>query len=278
MNDDFIDELERELRKATTSRGRLATARIPRPPAGTTAIGAAVLVVAVVVAFALTSSAVPTAQPLRTHPATTAPSRPPVPLTQPARGIETLLSGIPQSGTVLGDPAARVTITLFGDLECPICRAFSRSAGFRELIARNVRAGTVKVDYRSFCTATCNAFGSGLFDTQQVAAYAAGGQDRFWQYALIFYDEQGAEGRRYVTANFLRRLAEQTPGLKLTTWARDRRHPALLTRVHRDGSAATAAGVYGTPTVIVTGPGGSAQPRVSTPSYRLLERSIREVS
>jgi protein-disulfide isomerase len=278
MNDDFIDELERELRRATARRARLATARIPRAPAGTTAIGAAVLVVAIVVAFVLTTSAGPTAQPLSTHPAITTPSRPPVPLTQPARGIEALLSGIPQSGTVLGDPAARVTITLFGDLECPICRAFSRSAGFRELIARNVRAGTLKIDYRSFCTATCNDFGRGLFDTQQVAAYAAGVQDRFWQYALIFYDEQGAEGKRYVTAGYLHRLATQTPGLTLATWASDRRDPALLRRVRRDGSIATAAGVYGTPTVIVTGPGGRAQPRASTPSYRLLEQSIREVS
>src|SRR5271156_809723 len=34
--------------------------------------------------------------------------------------VTALLSGIPQRGTVLGDPRAPVTLTYFGDLECPI--------------------------------------------------------------------------------------------------------------------------------------------------------------
>src|SRR5437764_6257679 len=39
--------------------------------------------------------------------------------------VDSQLKGIPQNGTVLGDPKARVTIVEFGDLKCPICKAFS---------------------------------------------------------------------------------------------------------------------------------------------------------
>src|SRR5262245_35655687 len=39
--------------------------------------------------------------------------------------IEQQLKGIPQHGTVLGDPKAKVTVVEFGDLQCPVCQAFS---------------------------------------------------------------------------------------------------------------------------------------------------------
>ncbi|HUY59320.1 MAG TPA: thioredoxin domain-containing protein, partial [Solirubrobacteraceae bacterium] len=35
------------------------------------------------------------------------------------------LGGIPQSGTTLGKPSAKVTLTYWGDLQCPVCRDFT---------------------------------------------------------------------------------------------------------------------------------------------------------
>ena len=35
------------------------------------------------------------------------------------------------------------------------------------------------------------------------AAYAAGEQSGFWDYALPFYQHQGVEGRRYLTGSYL---------------------------------------------------------------------------
>src|SRR3954454_6746426 len=40
-----------------------------------------------------------------------------------AAQVDADLSGIPQSGQTLGDPSAAVTITEFGDPQCPVCRA-----------------------------------------------------------------------------------------------------------------------------------------------------------
>src|SRR6188472_685103 len=35
------------------------------------------------------------------------------------------LQGIPQDRTVLGNPGAKVTVIEYGDLQCPVCKAFS---------------------------------------------------------------------------------------------------------------------------------------------------------
>ncbi|HET8861981.1 MAG TPA: thioredoxin domain-containing protein, partial [Solirubrobacterales bacterium] len=35
------------------------------------------------------------------------------------------LSGLPQSGLILGEPRAKVTLAEFGDLQCPVCKGFS---------------------------------------------------------------------------------------------------------------------------------------------------------
>ena len=121
--------------------------------------------------------------------------------------VDTLLAGIPQTGTQLGNPKAPVTMTYFGDLECPICRDFTLLGGMSQLISNDVRQGKVKVVYKSFCTATCNGPGQSVFNTQQVAAYAAGMQNKFWNYAETFYREQGTEDTGYVTENYLTHLA-----------------------------------------------------------------------
>ena len=82
---------------------------------------------------------------------------------QIVKQVDALLSGIPQTGTTLGNPSAPVTMTYYGDLECPICRDFTLIGGFPQLVQNEVRQGKVKVVYKSFCTATCNGPGQGPY-------------------------------------------------------------------------------------------------------------------
>src|SRR5947199_358000 len=56
--------------------------------------------------------------------------------------VNGLLNGIPQSGSRLGSKTAKVTVTEYGDLQCPICRDFALGAQ-QQLIANEVRAGKV---------------------------------------------------------------------------------------------------------------------------------------
>jgi protein-disulfide isomerase len=171
------------------------------------------------------------------------------------RGIDALLAGIPQSGNALGSSTAPVTLQFFGDLECPISRKFTLGA-LPSLIRKWVRGGQLRIEYRSLRTATHEA---GVFTTQQTAALAAGTQNRLWYYVESFYHEQGSVGTHYVTAGYLTKLAEQTPGLNLALWRGDRESPPLTTQVAFDEQTAAGEGFRSAPSFLI-GHTGSSHP------------------
>jgi predicted DsbA family dithiol-disulfide isomerase len=107
--------------------------------------------------------------------------------------------------------------------------------------------------------------------------YAAGQQHHFWDYALLFYHEQGPEDTHYVTPRYLSDLARQISGLNLERWQADRGSPGLAARVNADESAANSAGITGTPTVIMYGPSGKKQVVLGISSYAQLQRAIAHV-
>ncbi len=189
--------------------------------------------------------------------------------------VQSLLAGIPQSGARLGNPKAPVTMTYYGDLECPFCSEFTLTGGFPQLVANEVRQGKVQVVYRSFETATRDP---SVFKTQQVAALAAGQQQRFWNFVELFYHQQGAEGSGYVTENYLEGLAKQISGLNLSSWESDRNNAALASQIASDQQTGTSAGVQGTPTLIFQGPKGKASPPSTVPDYAQLQQTIKQVS
>jgi protein-disulfide isomerase len=192
-----------------------------------------------------------------------------------ATAVQTLLAGIPQSGARLGNPSAPVTMTYYGDLECPICQDFTLNGGFPQLVAHEVRSGKVQVIYRAFETATQDPT---VFKTQQVAALAAGQQQKFWDFTELFYHEQGPEGTGYVTGGYLSGLAQQITGLSLSKWQSAQNDAALANQVATDGQMGTAAGVSGTPTLVFQGPKGKTSPSSSVPSYAQLQQAIKQVA
>jgi protein-disulfide isomerase len=169
--------------------------------------------------------------------------------------VSSEVSGIPQSGTVLGDPKAPVTLVYFGDLECPICRQFTLGA-LPSVIANQVRQGKAKVEYRSMQTATREP---AVFREQQAAALAAGRQNLMWQYLELFYHEQGEEDSGYVTPTYLKGLAKQVPGLNLAKWETERTDPKLVEQVEKDETTAGEQGFNGTPSFLVIKHGGTTQ-------------------
>jgi protein-disulfide isomerase len=202
------------------------------------------------------------------------PTTPPKPSNAAAAAVTRLLAGIPQTGNRLGRPSAPVTVTEYGDLECPICRDFALGAETR-LIANDVRAGAVQLVYRSLQTATPDP---ATFATQQIAALAAGQQQREWDYIELFYAEQGDEGTGYVTQAYLAGLAGQIPGLDATTWRTARTSPRLAAEVQADEAEAASRNFDSTPTIVVAGPRGTAQPLVGDVDYPTLAQAVRQVS
>jgi protein-disulfide isomerase len=183
-----------------------------------------------------------------------------------AASVISLLQGIPQNGITLGNPNAPVTIQYFGDLECPICKQFTLGA-LAPVIQKYVRTGKVKIEYRSMQTATRERE---TFQTQQVAALAAGKQNLMWHYMELFYHEQGEEGTGYVTESYLQGLAAQVPGLNLSNWSSARNEPAYANQVISDAQAANQNGFTGTPSFLIGKTGGSLQklenPSLTAPS------------
>ena len=191
--------------------------------------------------------------------------------------VTALLRGIPESGVTLGSPSAPVTVTEFADLECSVCRGFALGAE-RQLISREVRDGSVRLVYRSLCTATCTGpLGRAGFGSQQAAAYAAGLQHQGWYYIQLFYAEQGGEGSGYVTPRYLDGLARQLSGLNYARWTSENGLLSLRRQVAADERAAGARGFGNTPTIVAHGPRGTSGPIVGEASYAQLRAAIASV-
>lgn len=191
--------------------------------------------------------------------------------------VDTLLSGIPQSGARLGSPNAKVIVTEFADLQCPICMEFSEGAE-QQLISNEVRSGKVQLIYRSLSTATRNGPNPDIFPTQQAAALAAGNQQKAWHYIQLFYKEQGQEGTDYVNTSFLNNIAHQVTGLDFAKWSSDRNSQTLINQVNQDQQQAASKGYNSTPTIVVQGAKGEAAPIVGNTDYATLQAKIRSVS
>jgi protein-disulfide isomerase len=190
--------------------------------------------------------------------------------------VSGLLAGIPQSGNTLGKASAPVTITEYGDLECSVCDVFGTPTSFTnpeheqgsgwvdQLINNYVRPGKAKLVYKSVETASSLNPDTTAFVQQQVAAEAAGLQDKEWNYIELMYNQQGPEGSDYVSESYLRGIAKQIPGLNFKKWMSDRKLASLKNQLSTDLAEAVNfdGGVkkVSTPTVVVRGPKGTYSP------------------
>ncbi|HLL92400.1 MAG TPA: thioredoxin domain-containing protein [Solirubrobacteraceae bacterium] len=174
-------------------------------------------------------------------------------ITSTTTAVSNLIGGIPQTANVLGSPTAPITLEYFGDLECPICKQFTLGS-LPAVIPKWVRTGKLRIEYRSLETATREPE---VFKTQQVAALAAGKQDKAWYYIETFYHEQGEEDSGYVTESYLQGIAKQVPGLNLTQWTSDRNDGELAKQVTSDEEAAKTNGFNGTPSFLIGRSGGA---------------------
>jgi hypothetical protein len=168
--------------------------------------------------------------------------------------IDSLLAGIPQSSNTLGRAKAPVTLRWFGDMECPFCKEFTLGA-LPSIIQRWVRGGQLKIEYFSMETATREPK---VFQRQEVAALAAGLQDKMWNYLETFYHEQGEEDSGYVTEHYLQEIARQVSGLNQALWAEDRHDPTLPTRLAAALVVVRRAGFTGTPAFLIGRSHGAA--------------------
>lgn len=156
------------------------------------------------------------------------------------------LEGIPQSGITLGDPDAAVTVTEYGDLQCPVCAAFSEEV-LPQLLSEEIKPGNAKLEFKNF-----NIIGPQSNDAA-AASLAAAEQGRYFEFIETFYANQGRENSGYVTDEFLRQVAGEVPGLNVDKAFADQSSPAVVKQLTKADTAAKVAGVNSTPTFVLNG-------------------------
>jgi hypothetical protein len=181
---------------------------------------------------------------------------PPRPKINTASQVKQLFTGIPQQGAVLGDKKAPVTLQFFGDLECKEAKQFVLGA-LPLLMRKWVRKGQLQIVYRAKQEET---IWPDIFNHQEVAVFAAGAQDRAWQYLDVFYHEQGIEFTRYAIDHFLQAIATEVPGLDFARWTAERQDPAFTREVKRDGAIVHRRHIHYTPAFLIGPTGGAAEP------------------
>lgn len=176
--------------------------------------------------------------------------------------IHATIGGIEQHGNTLGNPKAKVKALYFGDLQCSWCQMFT-IFDLPAFVSAYVRTGKASLTYHSLQTATSS---STVFQNQQVAAYAAGLQNKAWDFIERFYRQQGAEGSGYSTVSYWNAIAKQISGLNFSTWSSDRvKDPNLVSQLQTDATLGQKYGATGTPTVVFVGPKGTKVASLSLP-------------
>lgn len=167
-----------------------------------------------------------------------------------AEQMQELIGGIPQDGPYLGPADAPLEITVFNDLQAPSGADYERDT-VDPLIEQYARPGDARIELRHF------SFTSHETNLAAYAAVAAGEQDREWQYAELFFRNQGEAPAATVTDEFLRDIANAVPELDADTWSGDRGSPAVKARVEADAKLALDLRLPAEPAVVVTGPEGT---------------------
>lgn len=154
----------------------------------------------------------------------------------------------------LGSPDAPVVLIEYSDFQCPFCGRFARETK-PDLVRGYVDKGILRIEWRNF-----PVFGAES-DQAARAGWAAGRQNRFWQ----FHDEAYAEPRRRNAGDFseddLTAMARKAGVEDLARFEKDMASDAARQAVTRDSEEGYGIGVTSTPAFLINGrPVLGAQP------------------
>jgi len=177
-----------------------------------------------------------------------------------------LVAGIPQKGTVLGSPTATVTMLQFEDLQCPYCKQYTETV-LPAIIDEYVRPGLVKIDFRGLAR-----LGPDSLEALRITV-AAGLQDKLWEVAGLFYENQGAENSGWVTNELIDQILAKVPGLGAAQVKKDAGSETVTRQIAATNTQANDLGVQGPPWFYLKVGVGAPQPispiRLDPASFRL---------
>jgi protein-disulfide isomerase len=142
-----------------------------------------------------------------------------------------------------GDPTAKVTVTEYGDFQCPHCRELQQTVGptIQELIAD----GSIRFSYVPM------AFLGHESELASNAAYCSG-KDSFWAYHDYLFAHQAPENSGALTTGTLTSFGSAL-GVTNSVFASCVQSQTYLPFVHDVTDLASQAGVNQTPTLFIDG-------------------------
>jgi protein-disulfide isomerase len=172
---------------------------------------------------------------------------------------ERIVNGIPQDGMVLGDSKAPVELIEFGDLQCPVCKAYAEEI-LPQVIEKKVRTGKARMVFNNFTIIGEQSLPAGA------AALAAGEQGKGWDYLEIFYLNQGEENSGYADDAFLTAVAKAAGVPDIAKWNTERKSDKLVEEVEAQSAQAQTYGFSGTPSFAIRGPGTNGVELLGNPA------------
>jgi protein-disulfide isomerase len=186
--------------------------------------------------------------------------------------VEKLLGNIPQKSTVLGKSSAPVTLIEYGDLQCPVCKAYSEEV-LPEIIETSVKKGESKIIYRDFIIIGPQSVPAGE------AALAAGEQGKGWTFIELFYRNQGEENSGYVTEEFIESIGKAASIPDIAKWNKERTSGKFKKKVESTTAQANKLGFTGTPSFAIEGPKSNGLELLGTPgSTEAIEEAIEKAA
>lgn len=183
-------------------------------------------------------------------------------------------AGAVVDGEVLGAASAPVVMQLYSDFQCPACKLFV-TAQLGRLVTDFVRPGTLRIEARDIAF-----LGSTTPDESlELAAGAAcaAEQNRYWQFHDYVFWNQGRENRGDHDAEFLGRVADAA-GLDRQAWDACFARNDVRPKITAQTSAAFAAGVGSTPTLVVNGQSIVGVPKTYDQLAILIQQLAAEAS
>lgn len=151
---------------------------------------------------------------------------------------------ISSSGWVTGNPKGKVTVTEFGDFQCPACGAFEPI--FQQVIKDYGKKAKIVFKQFPLKSVHPNAMAAAI------ASEAAGKQGKFWQYHDILYAHQDEWAP---LADPTQKFLSYAKSLKLDTeqFSKDVTDNKISAKIDADENEGIQIGVNSTPTIYING-------------------------
>jgi protein-disulfide isomerase len=153
--------------------------------------------------------------------------------------VEETLSALGK-GSMLGSPAAPVTVVEFSDFQCSFCKKFWTET-LPKLKDTHIKKGQVRFIYRHFAILGKHSLQAGQ------GAECAGEQGRFWEYHDKLFSNQG--GLAFTNAK-LKQYAQEVD-LKIRPFTQCLESDRFVKKIDGETSVAAFLGARGTPTFFV---------------------------